>query len=139
MHGRHQECLSSIHATYKGAIATNNFELGIWLNNPAVQQLNVQGQIDGKGLSWEAAHFQLEANVGCSGNVMVKGFWPVFHNCSRKYKNGCVHEITTEIFASSVVHTSCLSHCDRHPRSTTSSVDQSLEWKMLARWQSCIE
>ena len=27
----------------------------------------------------------------------------------------------------------------QHPRSTTSSVDQSLEWKMLARWQSCIE
>ena len=51
------------HATYKGAIATNNFELGIWLNNPAVQQLTMQGQIDGKGLSWEAAHFQLEANV----------------------------------------------------------------------------
>ena len=27
----------------------------------------------------------------------------------------------------------------QHPRSTTSSVDQSLEWKMLARWQSRIE
>ena len=27
----------------------------------------------------------------------------------------------------------------QHPRSTTSSVDQSLEWKMLAGWQSCIE
>ena len=27
----------------------------------------------------------------------------------------------------------------QHPKSTISSVDQSLEWKMLARWQSCIE
>ena len=27
----------------------------------------------------------------------------------------------------------------QHPRSIKSSVDQSLEWKMLARWQSCIE
>jgi hypothetical protein len=48
---------------YKGAIATSNFELGTWLNNPAVQQLTMQGQIDGEGLSWETAHFQLEANV----------------------------------------------------------------------------
>ena len=28
-----------------------------------------------------------------------------------------------------------LSH--QHPKSITSSVDQSLEWKMLARWLSC--
>ena len=27
----------------------------------------------------------------------------------------------------------------QHPKSITLSVDQSLEWKMLARWQSCIE
>ena len=27
----------------------------------------------------------------------------------------------------------------KHPKNTTSYVDQSLEWKMLARWQSCIE
>ena len=27
----------------------------------------------------------------------------------------------------------------QHPRSTISSVDQILEWKMLARWQLCIE
>ena len=27
----------------------------------------------------------------------------------------------------------------QHLRSTTLSVDQSLGWKMLARWQSCIE
>ena len=25
----------------------------------------------------------------------------------------------------------------QHPKSITSSVDQSLEWKMLARWLSC--
>ena len=25
----------------------------------------------------------------------------------------------------------------QHPKSTISSVDQSLEWKMLAKWQSC--
>ena len=49
--------------TYKGAIATRNFELGTWLNNPTVQQLTMQGQIDGEGLSWKGAHCQLEANI----------------------------------------------------------------------------
>jgi hypothetical protein len=57
---------------YKGAIATSDFELGIWLNNPAIQQLTMKSQIDGEGPSWAAAHFQLEANIhklGCNDYV----------------------------------------------------------------------
>ncbi len=58
--------------TYKGAIATSDFELGTWLDNPAMQQLTMQGQIDGEGLSWATAHFQLKANIhklGCNNYV----------------------------------------------------------------------
>ena len=67
-------------ATYKGALATHDFELGIWLNNRAVQQLDMQGQIDGKGLSLGTAHFQLAANIAKLGfnnyeyeNIYTKG------------------------------------------------------------------
>ncbi len=72
--------LASQHATYKGALATHNFELGTWLGNPAVQKLSMQGQIDGKGLSLAKAHFQLEASVdklGCNNyeyeNIYTNG------------------------------------------------------------------
>lgn len=50
-------------ATYKGALATGGFELGKWLNSQAVQQLTMQGQIDGQGMSWDTADFQLEATI----------------------------------------------------------------------------
>jgi hypothetical protein len=51
------------HTTYKGAIATSSFALGTWLNNAAIQQLTMQGHIDGEGLSLAKAHFQLKANI----------------------------------------------------------------------------
>lgn len=54
---------ASQRTTYQGAIALHDFELGTWLGNPAVQQLEMQGQIDGKGLSWATAYCQLAANV----------------------------------------------------------------------------
>jgi TamB, inner membrane protein subunit of TAM complex len=58
---------ASERATYKGTIATSNFELGAWLNNPAVQQLTMHGQIDGAGLSLATARFQLEASISKLG------------------------------------------------------------------------
>lgn len=48
---------------YRGTIGTSDFALGTWLNNAAVQQLTMQGQIDGEGLSLATADFQLEANI----------------------------------------------------------------------------
>jgi TamB, inner membrane protein subunit of TAM complex len=54
---------TSKRATYKGAIATSNFELGTWLDSAAVQQLSMQGQIDGEGFNLATAHFQLKANI----------------------------------------------------------------------------
>ena len=54
-------------AKYKGALATHDFELGIWLNNRAVQKLDMQGQIAGAGLSLATAHFQLAANIAKLG------------------------------------------------------------------------
>lgn len=50
-------------ASYKGGVSTQDFELGKWLNTQAVQQVSMQGQIDGKGLSLATAHFQLEATI----------------------------------------------------------------------------
>ena len=58
---------TSERTTYKGAIATSNFELGAWLNSPAVQQLTMDGQIDGTGLSLATAHFRLEASISKLG------------------------------------------------------------------------
>jgi TamB, inner membrane protein subunit of TAM complex len=55
--------LAAQRTTYKGAITTSSFELGAWLNNATMQQLTMQGHIDGEGLSWATAHFQLEANI----------------------------------------------------------------------------
>lgn len=50
-------------ATYTGGLATDGFELGKWLNSQGVQQLTMQSQINGQGLSWDTAHFQLEATI----------------------------------------------------------------------------
>jgi TamB, inner membrane protein subunit of TAM complex len=58
---------ASERTTYKGTIATSNFELGAWLNSPAMQQLTMDGQIDGAGLSLATAHFRLEANISKLG------------------------------------------------------------------------
>ena len=55
------------HTTYQGAITTCDFELGTWLNNATVQQLTMQGQIDGKGSSLDTAQCQLEAHIGKLG------------------------------------------------------------------------
>lgn len=55
--------LAAQRTTYKGAITTSSFELGTWLNNATMQQLTMQGYIDGEGLSWATARFQLEANI----------------------------------------------------------------------------
>jgi TamB, inner membrane protein subunit of TAM complex len=59
--------LASERTTYKGTIATSNFELGAWLNNPAVQQLTMDGQIDGVGLSLATVHVKLEARISKLG------------------------------------------------------------------------
>lgn len=51
------------HASYRGAIATDNLALGSLLGTNALQQLTMQGQIDGEGLSLATANFQLKADV----------------------------------------------------------------------------
>ena len=51
-------------ATYSGNLATNNFDLGGWTGKPQVfQQLALQGQIRGSGLTIEKADFELKAEV----------------------------------------------------------------------------
>ncbi|MEM9417183.1 MAG: translocation/assembly module TamB domain-containing protein [Bacteroidota bacterium] len=56
------DAASQLH-TYKGTLATHDFELGKWLNNSALQQLSMQGKIKGKGLSWSTTHFQLAVDI----------------------------------------------------------------------------
>jgi len=66
--------------TYKGIVATRDFALGIWWQDPALQQLTMHGQIAGEGLTWATAHFQLEADIDTLGlnhyvyeNIHVQG------------------------------------------------------------------
>ncbi len=72
---------ASERTTYKGTMATRGFELGVWLNNAAVQRLTMRGQIDGEGLSWATTHFQLEANISELGahNYIYKNIYANGH------------------------------------------------------------
>lgn len=55
-------------ATYSGALATNNFDLGGWSDKPEVfQKLALSGQIEGSGFTIEEADFVLKANVSHFG------------------------------------------------------------------------
>lgn len=51
------------HTSYRGAIATDNLALGALLGVNTLQQLTMQGQIAGEGLSLATANFQLNADV----------------------------------------------------------------------------
>ena len=48
---------------YKGTIATKDFDVGALLNNSALQKLTMQGEINGEGVSFSKARFQLAAHV----------------------------------------------------------------------------
>ena len=51
-------------ATYSGSLATKDFDLGKWTGQPEVfQELALQGQIRGRGLSINEADFELKAEV----------------------------------------------------------------------------
>ncbi|MEM7055744.1 MAG: translocation/assembly module TamB domain-containing protein, partial [Bacteroidota bacterium] len=51
------------HTSYRGTIATDSLALGALLGTNTLQQLTMQGQIDGEGLSLATANFQLKADV----------------------------------------------------------------------------
>ena len=51
-------------ATYSGALATDDFELGTWTDKPEVfQKVALNGQIQGSGFTIEEADFVLKANI----------------------------------------------------------------------------
>ena len=55
-------------ATYSGALATNDFDLGGWTDQPEVfQMVALSGQIQGRGFTIEEADFELKANVSHFG------------------------------------------------------------------------
>ena len=55
-------------ATYSGALATDNFDLGGWSNDPETfQKVALKGQIQGSGFTIEEADFELKANVSSFG------------------------------------------------------------------------
>ena len=55
-------------ATYSGALATNDFDLGRWSDKPDVfQKVALQGQIQGSGFTIEEADFELKAKVSSFG------------------------------------------------------------------------
>ena len=55
-------------ATYSGALATDDFDLGGWSNQPDVfQMVALQGQIQGSGFSIDEADFELKAKVSSFG------------------------------------------------------------------------
>jgi hypothetical protein len=55
-------------ATYSGALATSNFDLGNWTNKPDIfQKVALNGQIQGSGFTIEEADFELKANISNFG------------------------------------------------------------------------
>jgi len=55
-------------ATYSGALATDNFDLGRWTGQPEVfQSVALNGQIEGSGFTIEEADFILKADVTSFG------------------------------------------------------------------------
>jgi hypothetical protein len=55
-------------ATYSGALATDNFDLGSWSEKPEIfQNIALNGQIQGSGFTIEEADFELKANVSSFG------------------------------------------------------------------------
>ena len=55
-------------ATYSGALATDDFDLGSWSEKPDVfQKVALSGQIEGSGFTIEEADFELKANVSSFG------------------------------------------------------------------------
>ncbi len=59
-------------ATYKGALALNEFDLGKFFNDEInLGKVSLKGKIDGGGLTLESLHANLEANVS---SVTLKGY-----------------------------------------------------------------
>jgi len=55
-------------ATYSGALATTDFDLGKWSNQPDIfQKVAFRGQIEGSGFTIEKADFELKAKVSSFG------------------------------------------------------------------------
>ena len=67
-------------STYSGTLALKNFKLGQFLQEPSLEQVSMQGKVDGNGFTLEAAKLNLDANIYQIGynnynyrNIKTKG------------------------------------------------------------------
>lgn len=49
--------------TYKGDLATKDFDLGLFTGDPVFQKIDMDGKIEGSGFTIESADFELSANI----------------------------------------------------------------------------